>query len=109
LQVIEQVFKQLEWCRLHRVQQNSFINWEKVKEGALRWIVNQELFTFSKLLPAPRNTETGHRQKSGFIKISGDALKFLFRVATSQQVQELHVTVESIKDRDGDVIHELKK
>jgi hypothetical protein len=69
----------------------------------------QELYTFSKLLPGPKDTDSNHWKKRGLINIGGDALKFLFGVATTQQLQELHTTVENIKSRDGDVIHAIQK
>jgi hypothetical protein len=68
----------------------------------------QELYTFSKLFPAPKDTDSSHRKKRGLINI-GDPLKFLFGVAITQQLQELHTTVENIKSRDGDVIHAIQK
>jgi hypothetical protein len=70
--------------------------------------VTQELFTFSKLLPAPKKINLNH-WKRGLINVEGDALKFLFGVATTQQLQELHNTVEGIKARDSDVIHAIQK
>jgi hypothetical protein len=41
--------------------------------------------------------------------INLDVLKFLFGVATIQQWQEVHITVEGIKTRDGEVIRAVKK
>jgi hypothetical protein len=67
------------------------------------------LSTLSKLLPVPREANLLHRKKRGLVNIGGEALKFLFGIATTQQLQELHTTVESIKEREGDVIHAVQK
>jgi hypothetical protein len=110
LQMIEQVFKQLEWSRTYRVQRNNFINWEEVDQAhAAVNKVNQELSTLSKLLPTPRDAGVGHRRKKELINLGGEALKFLFGVATTQQLQDLHITVENIKNRECDVIHAIQK
>jgi hypothetical protein len=45
----------------------------------------------------------------GLINVGGDALKFLFGVATTQQLQDLHTTVENRKTRDGEVIHAVQQ
>jgi hypothetical protein len=110
LQVIEQVFKQLEWNRNTRGQQSNFINWEEVGQAheAVNK-VNRELFTLVKLLPTPKDADASHRRRRGLINVGGEVLKFLFGVATTQQMQELHTTVEQIKKRDGEVIHAIQK
>jgi hypothetical protein len=110
LQFIVQVFKQLEWSRSQRSQPNKFIDWEEVKQArAAVNQVDQELSTLSKLLPFPREADLTHRKKRGLVNIGGEALKFLFGIATTQQLQELHATVESIKTRKADVIHAVQK
>jgi hypothetical protein len=110
LYVIEQVFKQLEWTRTHRGQQVNFIDWEEVEQArAAVNKVNQEVFTFAKLLPTPQDGEARHRNKRGLVNIRGNVLKFLFGVATTQQLQELHTTVEAIQTRNGEVIHAVQK
>jgi ABC-type transporter Mla subunit MlaD len=43
------------------------------------------------------------------LNIGGEALKFLFGIATTQQLQELHDTVEGMKDREGDIIHAVQQ
>jgi hypothetical protein len=110
LQVIEQVFKQPDWNREHRGKQTNLIDWEDVDQ-VRRAInkVNQELLTFSKLLPPPKDGDSSHRKKRGLINIGGDILKFVFGLATMQQVQDLHATVEGIKTREGKVIHAVQK
>jgi phage tail protein X len=110
LQCIEQVFKQLEWSRSHRIQPNKFIDWEGVEQASAAVNqVDQELSTLSKLLPIPKDADLIHRKKRGLINIGGEALKFLFGIATTQQLQELHATMESIRTREGDVIHAVQK
>jgi hypothetical protein len=69
--------------------------------------VNQELSIFAKLLPIPKDADSNHRRRRGLVNVGGDVLKFLFGVATTQQMQELHTTVEQIKTRDGEVIHAI--
>jgi hypothetical protein len=101
-QVIEQVFKQLEWNRNHRGQQSNLVDWEEVDQAHEAVDkVNHELFTLAKCYPAPRM----QTQITG----EGEVLKFLFGVATTQRMQELHTTVEHIKTRDGEVIHAIQK
>lgn len=109
LQVIEQVFKQLEWTRNHRGQQTNLVDWEAVDQAheAVNK-VNQELSTLAKLLPIPKDADSHHRRR-GLINVGGDVLKFLFGVATTQQMQELHTIVEHIRTRDGEVIHAIQK
>jgi prophage DNA circulation protein len=110
LQFNEQVFKQLEWSRSHRIQPNKFMDWEEVEQArAAVNQVDQELSPLSKLLSVPKDADLIHRKKRGLINIGGEALKFLFGIATTQQLQEIHVTVESIKTREGDVIHAVQK
>jgi hypothetical protein len=71
LQVIEQVFKQLEWSRIYRVQKNNFINWEEVEQAhAAVNKVNQESTTLSKLLLTPRDAGVGHRKERVLIRSS---------------------------------------
>jgi hypothetical protein len=41
--------------------------------------------------------------------VGGDILTFLFGVATTQQLQDLHTTAEGIKTRHGEVIHAVQK
>jgi hypothetical protein len=110
LQVIEEVFKHLEWSRNHRGQQSNLVDWEEVDHAhAAVNNVNQELSTLAKLLPTAKDEDSNHRGRRGLINVGGDVLKFLFGVATTQQMQELHTTVEHIKTRDGEVIHAIQK
>jgi hypothetical protein len=71
--------------------------------------VTQEVTTLSKLLPARSEGNINHRRKRGLINLGGEAFKFLFGVATTQQLQELHVTIENLKTKEGDVIHAIQK
>jgi hypothetical protein len=74
--------------RNHRGQQTNFIEWEEVEQA------KAAVFTSAKLLPTPKEADARHRRKRGLINV-GDALKFLFGVATTQQLQDLHTTVEN--------------
>jgi hypothetical protein len=109
LQVIKQVFKQLEWNRNHLGQQSNLVDWEE-EDQAHEAVnkVNQELSTLAKLLPTPKDADSNHWRRRGLINVRRDVLKFLFWVATIQQMQELHTTVEHIKTRDGEVIMPFK-
>jgi hypothetical protein len=110
LQYIEQVFRHLEWSQNHRNQTNKFINWEEVKQArAAVDQVEQELSTISKLLPVSKETGLTPRRKRGLLNIGGEALKFLFGIATTQQLQELHDTIENIKTKEGGVIHAVQQ
>jgi hypothetical protein len=109
LQVIQEVFKHPEWNRNHRGQQSNLVDWEEVDQAhAAINKVNQELSTLIKLLPTPKDADSNHRRR-GLINLRGEVLKFLFGVATTQQMQELHTTVEHIMTRDGEVIHAIQK
>jgi hypothetical protein len=48
-------------------------------------------------------------EERDLINIGREALKFLFGIATTQQLQELHDTVEGIKNKGGDVIHAVQQ
>jgi hypothetical protein len=95
LQYTEQVFRHLEWSQSHRSQPNNFINWGEVEQARVAVNqVEQELSTLSKLLPVSKEADLTPRRKRGLINIGGEALTFLFGIATTQQLQELHDTVE---------------
>jgi hypothetical protein len=95
----------LEWNPNHRSQQNNLVDWEEVNQS-LEDVnkVNQELFTLAKLLPFPKDVDSSHRRMRGLINV--DVLK-LFGVATTQQMQELHTTVEN--KHEGWRIHAIQK
>jgi hypothetical protein len=59
------------------------------------------------LLPTAKEADARHRKMRGLIKV--DVLKFLFGVATTQQLHDLHTTVEYLKTRYGEVIHSVQK
>jgi hypothetical protein len=106
---IQQVFTHLEWSRRHREPPDRVVNWEEVEQARTAVDqVEQELSTLTRLLPVSEKGELGVRRKRGLFNVGGEALKFLFGVATTQQLQELHHTVEGIKTREGDVIHAVQ-
>jgi hypothetical protein len=90
--------------------QKNLIDWEEVEQvhGAVQK-VNREMYNFEKLLPTPRDVGFSHRKKRGLVNIGGEILKFLFGVATTEQVQDIHDTIEGMKDRDGEVIDAIQK
>jgi hypothetical protein len=65
----------------------------------------REIRTLSRLLPAPETIGPNNRKVRGIIDLGGEALKFLFGVVTTKQLQKLHNTVESIKTREGEIVH----
>jgi hypothetical protein len=100
----------LEWSQQNQNQINHFINWGEMEQArAAVAQVEQEISTLSQLLPVSKGTESIPRKKRGLINLGGETLKFLFGVATTQQLQDLHTTVEGIKNKEGDVIHAVQQ
>jgi hypothetical protein len=73
------------------------------------WEIEEEVRDLERLLPEQAMSDNGKLQRRrGILDLGGHILKFLFGMATTSEVQELHSIVSKLDSKKDDMIHAVE-